>query len=120
MVTLSDGKIARPSRTVLETVGFALLGFHSRIPIYEETVDNIIGLLYVKDLSAPGRKEPFDLRAMARPTFYVPEVMKISGLLREFQGRKTHMAIVVDEYGGTARLTEAEGQDAQDCESWRG
>jgi CBS domain containing-hemolysin-like protein len=81
---------------------------HSRIPVYEDTVDHIIGLLYVKDLSAPGRQDPLDLRAAARPTFYVPEVMKISELLREFQRRKTHMAIVVDEYGGTAGLVTLE------------
>lgn len=88
---------------------------HSRIPIYEDTIDNILGLLYVKDLSGiswvnSNESEPikFDLKTYVRPTFYVPEVMKISELLREFQRRKTHMAIVVDEYGGTAGLVTLE------------
>jgi putative hemolysin len=76
--------------------------------VYVDTVDTIVGLLYVKDLSAPGVGDVLDLRLMARPTFYVPEVMKISELLREFQRRKTHMAIVVDEYGGTAGLVTLE------------
>ncbi len=89
-------------------------GGHSRIPVYEETIDNIVGVLHVKDLFSavlePGNRgsEPVDLRASVRPTFYVPEVMKISELLREFQRRKTHMAIVVDEYGGTAGVVTLE------------
>jgi putative hemolysin len=90
-------------------------GGHSRIPVYEDTIDNVLGLLYVKDLSASilGMGDQVasyrvNLRAMVRPTFYVPEVMKISELLREFQKRKTHMAIVVDEYGGTAGVVTLE------------
>ncbi|MBI5509097.1 MAG: HlyC/CorC family transporter [Deltaproteobacteria bacterium] len=90
-------------------------GGHSRIPVYEDTIDNVLGLLYVKDLSAAilrsQESAPVprpNLRAMVRPTFYVPEVMKISELLREFQKRKTHMAIVVDEYGGTAGVVTLE------------
>ena len=87
---------------------------HSRIPVYDETIDNIVGILHVKDLFvAQVRAEtqteaPFTLQAMLRPTFYVPEIMKISELLREFQRRKTHMAIVVDEYGGTAGVVTLE------------
>jgi len=90
-------------------------GGHSRIPVYDETIDNILGLLYVKDLSASiltsaekGLPHAVNLRSMVRPSFYVPEVMKISELLREFQKRKTHMAIVVDEYGGTAGVVTLE------------
>ncbi len=88
---------------------------HSRIPVYEETLDQIVGVLYVKDMVAsppdfPGSAESnaFNLKSYVRRTFYVPEVMKISELLREFQKRKTHMAIVVDEYGGTAGLVTLE------------
>lgn len=90
---------------------------HSRVPVYQDTIDNILGLLYVKDLSAtlPLEREKssdeapsFELTKLLRPTFYVPEVMKISEVLREFQRRKTHMAIVVDEYGGTAGLVTLE------------
>lgn len=87
---------------------------HSRLPVYEETVDNILGLLHVKDLfvaeagRADDESQPFDLRKYLRPSFYVPEVMQISELLREFQRRKTHMAIVVDEYGGTGGVVTLE------------
>ena len=83
---------------------------HSRIPVYDETIDNITGILHVKDLvSALVRGDSdLDIKLMLRPTFYVPEIMKISELLREFQRRKTHLAIVVDEYGGTAGVVTLE------------
>jgi len=88
---------------------------HSRIPIYEDTIDNVLGLLHVKDLfklmTANGGAnggEMLDIRGQLRATFYVPEVMKITELLKEFQRRKTHMAIVVDEYGGTAGVVTLE------------
>jgi CBS domain containing-hemolysin-like protein len=86
---------------------------HSRVPIFEGTIDDIVGVLHVKDLfhhlAHPDQSRAgFDLRGAARPTFYVPEVMKISELLREFQRRKTHMAIVVDEYGGTSGVVTLE------------
>ena len=89
---------------------------HSRVPVYDDTIDNIVGILHVKDLflfyiramTRPNVKETFSLKTLLRATFYVPEVMKISELLREFQRRKTHMAIVVDEYGGTAGVVTLE------------
>jgi putative hemolysin len=87
---------------------------HSRVPVYEGTIDHVLGVLHVKDLfhhlahPEQARAAAFDLRKEARPTFYVPEIMKISELLREFQRRKTHMAIVVDEYGGTAGVVTLE------------
>lgn len=88
---------------------------HSRIPVYNETIDNIEGLLHVKRLFAAeieahqsGTEAVLCLEELLKPTFYVPEVMKISELLREFQRRKTHMAIVVDEYGGTSGVVTLE------------
>ena len=82
---------------------------HSRMPVFEDTVDHIVGLLHVKALFEQQQSgTPFDLKAMLRPTFYVPEVMRISALLQEFQRRKTHMAIVVDEYGGTSGIVTLE------------
>lgn len=88
---------------------------HSRIPVYNETIDQIEGLLHVKRLFAAeieanrsGTQAVLCLEELLKPTFYVPEVMKISELLREFQKRKTHMAIVVDEYGGTAGVVTLE------------
>ncbi|HQF62979.1 MAG TPA: transporter associated domain-containing protein [Anaerolineaceae bacterium] len=83
---------------------------HSRIPIYEGSIDNIIGLLYVKDLLRyslnPG--EHFSLRPLLRPPYFVPEAKKVDDLLAEMQSRRVHMAVVVDEYGGTAGLVTLE------------
>ncbi|HHE54985.1 MAG TPA: HlyC/CorC family transporter [Caldithrix abyssi] len=84
---------------------------HSRIPVYDETIDNIVGILYVKDLLAFIKKRntsDFNLEKIVRPTYYVPETKKINELLREFQAEKIHMAIVVDEYGGTSGLVTLE------------
>lgn len=86
---------------------------HSRMPVYEETIDHVIGVLHVKDLFAAqltgqGTATAFDINALLRPCFYVPEMMQISLLLQEFQRRKTHLAIVVDEYGGTAGVVTLE------------
>ncbi len=83
---------------------------HSRIPIYEERIDNIVGVIHAKDLIPflVGSQETTDLRKLARPAYFVPESKKIDDLLREFQQEKTHMAIVVDEYGGTAGLVTLE------------
>ncbi|MFN7133827.1 MAG: hemolysin family protein, partial [Myxococcales bacterium] len=85
---------------------------HSRIPVYEEELDNVVGILYVKDLARDLQNgqtaEGFVLERYVRPPFFVPELMKISRLLREFQKRKTHMAVVVDEFGGTSGVVTLE------------
>ncbi|MFQ5863696.1 MAG: hemolysin family protein [bacterium] len=84
---------------------------HSRIPLYREDVDNILGIIHAKDLLPyiinEGSKQ-LDLRALARPAYFVPETKKLQNLLKEFQREKSHMAIVVDEYGGTAGLVTLE------------
>lgn len=83
---------------------------HSRIPVYEGSADQIIGVLYVKDVFrriARG-EQPAALREHLRPALFVPETKKVDELLREMQTEKTHMAIVVDEYGGTAGLVTIE------------
>ncbi len=82
----------------------------SRIPIYEGKVDNIMGVVYAKDLLLAERREESDrdVRQLMRPAFFVPESKKIDDLLREFKRQKTHIAIVVDEYGGTAGLVTLE------------
>ena len=109
MVTVSHAASHDEVQQVVLTAG------HSRIPVYDETIDNIVGILHVKDLFVDYIKSkqreqtlPPSLTQMLRATFYVPEVMKISELLREFQRRKTHLAIVVDEYGGTAGVVTLE------------
>jgi CBS domain containing-hemolysin-like protein len=84
---------------------------HSRLPVYEETIDNIIGLLYAKDLLALRRSKDSPLRAMKdmlRPAYFVPEAKKVDELLAEMQSNRIHMAVVVDEYGGVAGLVTLE------------
>jgi len=83
---------------------------HSRIPVYEGSPDSIVGVLYVKDLFrrlARGEKD-VQLRPYLRPAQFVPETKKIDDLLREMQRDKVHIAIVVDEYGGTSGLVTIE------------
>ncbi len=83
---------------------------YSRIPVYEEDLDNIVGILYVKDLLGHLQEaDDFEWLSLIRTNvFYVPESKKIDDLLREFQQQHLHMAIVVDEYGGTAGLVTLE------------
>jgi CBS domain containing-hemolysin-like protein len=84
---------------------------HSRIPVYEETVDHIVGLLYAKDLlGLTGERggAQAQLRDVLRPAYFVPETKKVDDLLQELQQRKIHMAVVIGEYGGTAGLVTVE------------
>jgi gliding motility-associated protein GldE len=84
---------------------------HSRLPLFTDHLDNIAGVLYAKDLLPFLTQEApptFDLATLARPAMYVPLTKKLDDLLRDFQARKTHLAIVVDEYGGTAGLVTLE------------
>ncbi len=81
----------------------------SRIPAYKETVDSIQGILYVKDLlPSVNKDEHFQWQDLLRPGFFVPESKKIDSLLKDFQEKRVHMAIVVDEYGGTSGLITLE------------
>lgn len=82
---------------------------YSRIPIYEETFDQVRGILYIKDLLPHiHKKTNFNWRDLIRPTMFVPEHKKIDDLLQEFQDKRVHMAIVVDEYGGTSGIVTME------------
>ena len=82
---------------------------YSRIPVYRENTDNICGILYIKDL-LPHLSKPSSFRwqSLIRPPYFVPETKKIDDLLREFQENKVHIAIVVDEFGGTSGLVTLE------------
>lgn len=82
---------------------------YSRMPVYRENLDTIEGILYVKDLLAHLKKpQDFQWQSLIRPAYFVPETKKISDLLEEFQMKKVHMAIVVDEYGGTSGIVTME------------
>jgi magnesium and cobalt transporter len=79
---------------------------HSRFPVFHDTIDNIVGILHAKDLlSYLGKtSEEFELERIIRPAYFVPESKKLDSLLREFQRRRVHIAVVVDEYGGTSGI----------------
>jgi len=102
--------IADPLDEVLEMI---IAAGHSRLPVFEESLDNIIGILYAKDLlpylKGNGRTNgAIDIRALVRDAVYVPESKPVDDLLHEMQVAKRHIAIVVDEYGGTAGLVTLE------------
>jgi gliding motility-associated protein GldE len=82
---------------------------YSRIPVYQDTQDNIRGILYIKDLLPHLSKgNNFKWQSLIRPPYFVPETKKIDDLLREFQENKVHIAIVVDEFGGTSGIVTLE------------
>jgi len=83
---------------------------HSRLPVYEGTADNIIGLLYAKDLLKYWGTDAsaFDLRKTLRVPYYIPETKNLEELLQEFRRKRVHMAVVIDEYGGTSGLVTIE------------
>ncbi|MBX3394567.1 MAG: HlyC/CorC family transporter [Phycisphaerae bacterium] len=81
---------------------------HSRIPVYEESLDHVIGMLYAKDMLQITDSLAFEIRRTMRTVMFVPETKDLSSLLREFQINRVHIAIVLDEYGGTAGLVTLE------------
>ena len=83
---------------------------HSRVPVYEETVDKILGIIHARDVLASLASDNSDdsLRALLRPAFIIPETKRVDDLLEELQERRTQIAIVVDEYGGTEGLVTME------------
>jgi len=81
---------------------------YSRIPVYKDSMDNITGILYVKDLIPYTDRKILDWKALKREAYFVPENKKLDDLLNEFKQMKTHLAIVVDEYGGTSGLISLE------------
>ena len=82
---------------------------YSRIPVYQDSIDNVRGILYIKDLLPHiGKSANFRWQSLIRPPYFVPETKKIDDLLRDFQENKVHIAIVVDEFGGTSGLITLE------------
>ena len=96
--------------TVQDFVEVAVDSGHSRIPVFEDTIDSIVGVLYVTDVLtelAAGRRE-LDLGALARPPVFVPETKRVSELFRELRDASVHIAVVLDEFGGTEGLVTIE------------
>jgi len=78
---------------------------YSRFPVYDDTIDNVIGILYVKDLlTCLGKGREFNLKSLMRTPYFVPESKKLDSLLREFKRRHVHIAVAVDEYGGVSGI----------------
>ena len=103
MVPRTDLVAIDVSRPVQEAVDLVVKHGHTRIPVYDGTVDNIVGVLYAKDLlKAVVQGSPQSLREIARKPYFTPESNKVQDVLRDLRKNRVHMAIVVDEYGGTA------------------
>lgn len=105
--------IAVPASVDLnDLVRIILDGGHSRMPVYDGSIDNIIGVVHVKDVfgavQLPEHRENFSVRKLMREAYFVPETKPVMPLMREMQGHRNHMAIVVDEFGGTAGLVTLE------------
>ncbi len=81
---------------------------HSRIPVYEETIDTVLGVLYAKDLLRLDPDQPFEAAKVMRSALFIPETKLLRDLLHQFQEQKVHIAVVLDEYGGTAGLITIE------------
>ena len=81
---------------------------YSRIPVYKDSIDSVKGILYVKDLLPHLQKKQFDWTTLLRTPFFVPENKKLDDLMVEFQEKKIHLAVVVDEYGGTSGVVSLE------------
>ena len=110
MVPRIDVLALEVETSVLAAIEAVISAGHSRIPVYEENIDNIVGLVYGKDLLKVGRDcDPaVALRSLLRPAHFIPETKKVADLLTELQQQRIHMAIVVDEYGGMAGLVTLE------------
>ena len=103
-VTSIDGTLSfNEMKEIVLVAGF------SRVPVFEETFDKVLGILYIKDLLPYlDQNEKPDWPELIRPAFFVPENKKINDLLQEFRTKKNHLAIVVDEYGGTSGIITLE------------
>lgn len=100
-----------PSEATLENAwDMVIQAGHSRIPVYRKTVDDVIGVVYARDILAYVKERPLDTRveSLIRPAYYVPESKKVDELLADFRRERTHIAIVLDEYGGTAGMVTIE------------
>jgi len=110
MVTRTEIACVTVDATLRELLDIIIACGHSRIPVYEDSIDNIIGLLYAKDLLKQwGTDEnSLSIREIMRPPYFIPESKNLEQLLQEFKRKRIHLAIVIDEYGGTSGLITIE------------
>jgi len=110
MIPRVDIVALEETASIDEALNVIIAKGHSRIPVYRETIDHIVGILYAKDLLLwlrSGQREA-SIGSLLRTAHFVPDTMKVDALLKDLQARKVHLAIVVDEYGGTAGLVTIE------------
>jgi putative hemolysin len=110
MVPRIDMVTVEADASVADAMEIIVQGGQSRIPVFEGTIDNIIGVLYAKDLLrvVSSHQQPATVKSLVRPAYFVPESKRLDDLLRELQQQRVHMAIVVDEYGAVAGLVTIE------------
>lgn len=108
MVPRTDAVYVRVDAGLSEIIQIILQSGHSRIPIYQENIDNIVGTLHAKDLLNYWGQSSLDLTTIMRPPYFIPETKKISDVLKDLRINKSHIAIVLDEYGGTAGILTLE------------
>ncbi|MFC4160194.1 HlyC/CorC family transporter [Chitinimonas lacunae] len=89
-------------------IAFVIQSGHSRFPVYQDSRDNVIGVLLAKDLLRFGAGAPLPLRQLLRPAVFIPESKRLNVLLKEFRANRNHLAVAVDEYGGVAGLVTIE------------
>jgi CBS domain containing-hemolysin-like protein len=110
MVPRTDVACIDCTDTIQDVLSKIISCGHSRLPVYEDTVDNIIGLLYAKDLLKCWGVDTssFVLKKILRAPYYIPETKNLEELLQEFKRKRVHMAVVIDEYGGTSGIVTIE------------
>jgi len=108
MVPRTDTVYADSETDISDIIKLIIQSGHSRIPIFQDNIDNIIGTLHAKDLLPYWGKSDFTIRELVRSPYFIPETKKISEVLQDLRDNKSHMAIVIDEYGGTAGILTLE------------
>jgi len=108
MIPRSQMDVIDISKKIEEFIPFVIKTSHSRFPVIEESINNVIGILLAKDLLRFTSGEEFEVRDNLRPAIFVPESKRLNVLLKDFRTNRNHIAIVVDEYGGVAGMVTIE------------
>ena len=108
MVPRTDTVYAESATKLAEMIRIIIESGHSRIPIYQDNIDNIVGTLHAKDLLPFWGTEDIAISEIMRSPYFIPETKKISEVLKDLRDNKSHMAVVIDEYGGTAGILTLE------------
>jgi CBS domain containing-hemolysin-like protein len=108
MVPRLDAVIARDDISITDIIHLIISSGHSRIPVCHENVDNVIGIVHAKDILPYWGRDDISVQQIVRLPCFIPETKKISEVLKELRDKKSHMAIVIDEYGGTAGILTLE------------